>query len=59
MTYYILSPGQVRNILEMMGYEVGDDLELMESMRTLTVNDVKRAARKHFRPDDLFVVVVR
>ena len=30
MTYYILSPGQVRNILEMMGYDVGDELELME-----------------------------
>jgi len=30
MTYYILSPGQVRNILEMMSYDVGDELELME-----------------------------
>jgi beta-phosphoglucomutase family hydrolase len=29
MIYYLLSPGQVKNILELMGYEVGDELELM------------------------------
>jgi beta-phosphoglucomutase family hydrolase len=29
MTYYLLSPGQVKNILELMGYKVGDELELM------------------------------
>jgi trehalose/maltose hydrolase-like predicted phosphorylase len=29
MTYYLLSPGQVKNILELMGYEIGDELELM------------------------------
>jgi trehalose/maltose hydrolase-like predicted phosphorylase len=29
MIYYLLSPGQVKNILELMGYKVGDDLELM------------------------------
>jgi beta-phosphoglucomutase family hydrolase len=29
MTYYLLSPGQVKNILELMGYTVGDELELM------------------------------
>lgn len=30
MVYYMLSPGQVKNILEIMGYEVGDELDLME-----------------------------
>lgn len=30
MTYYLLSPGQIRNIIELMGFEVGDELELME-----------------------------
>jgi trehalose/maltose hydrolase-like predicted phosphorylase len=30
MTYYLLSPGQVKHILELMGYQVGDELELME-----------------------------
>jgi len=29
MTYYLLSPGQVKHILELMGYKVGDELELM------------------------------
>ena len=29
MIYYLLSPGQVKNILELMGYKVGDELELM------------------------------
>ncbi|UCF99922.1 MAG: beta-phosphoglucomutase family hydrolase [Spirochaetaceae bacterium] len=29
MTYYLLSPGQVKHILELMGYSVGDELELM------------------------------
>ena len=29
MTYYLLSPGQVKHILELMGYRVGDELELM------------------------------
>ena len=31
MTYYLLSPGQVKHILELMGYDVGDELELMEN----------------------------
>jgi beta-phosphoglucomutase family hydrolase len=30
MTFYILSPGQVKNILEIMGYEVCDELELIK-----------------------------
>jgi trehalose/maltose hydrolase-like predicted phosphorylase len=30
MTYYLLSPGQVRNILEIMGYEPGEELKLMK-----------------------------
>ncbi len=29
MTYYLLSPGQVKHILELMGYRVGDELEVM------------------------------
>jgi trehalose/maltose hydrolase-like predicted phosphorylase len=29
MIYYLLSPGQVKHILELMGYKVGDELELM------------------------------
>jgi len=29
MIYYLLAPGQVKNILELMGYRVGDELELM------------------------------
>jgi len=31
MIYYLLAPGQVKNILELMGYEVGDELELMRN----------------------------
>jgi len=30
MTFYILSPGQVKNILEIMGYELCDELELIK-----------------------------
>jgi len=30
MTYYVLSPGQVKHILEIMGYDVNDELKLME-----------------------------
>ena len=30
MTFYVLSPGQVKNILEIMGYEVCDELELIK-----------------------------
>ena len=30
MSFYLLSPGQVKNILELMGYRVGKALELME-----------------------------
>jgi trehalose/maltose hydrolase-like predicted phosphorylase len=29
MIYYLLAPGQVKNILQLMGYKVGDELELM------------------------------
>ncbi|MBN2552371.1 MAG: beta-phosphoglucomutase family hydrolase [Spirochaetales bacterium] len=29
MIYYLLAPGQVKHILELMGYKVGDELELM------------------------------
>jgi beta-phosphoglucomutase family hydrolase len=31
MIYYLLSPGQVKNILELMGYEVGNELALMRA----------------------------
>ncbi len=30
MTFYVLSPGQVKNILEIMGFEVCDELKLIE-----------------------------
>ncbi|KPJ88780.1 MAG: beta-phosphoglucomutase [Spirochaetes bacterium DG_61] len=30
MTYYVLSPGQVKHILKIMGYDVNNELELME-----------------------------
>lgn len=30
MTYYLLSPGQVKNILEIMGYKVDDELKFMK-----------------------------
>jgi trehalose/maltose hydrolase-like predicted phosphorylase len=30
MTYYLLSPGQVKHILELMGHQVGDELEFAE-----------------------------
>jgi len=29
MVYYLLSPGQVKHILEIMGYHIGDELEFM------------------------------
>lgn len=29
MTFYVLSPGQVKNILEIMGYEICDEVELI------------------------------
>ncbi len=29
MSYYLLSPGQVKHILELMGYRIGNELELM------------------------------
>ncbi|MFW6139675.1 MAG: HAD-IA family hydrolase, partial [Spirochaetota bacterium] len=30
MLFYLLSPGQVKHILEIMGYRIGDELEFME-----------------------------
>ncbi len=30
MTYYVLSPGQVKHILEIMGYDINNELKLME-----------------------------